>query len=815
MTVFCSYNEMTDDLSNQKNLSTVLLVSSLLFAGWVNAATVEYDLTIAENIVHYSGWPARAMTINGGIPGPVLQFTEGDLARIHVRNAMPVETSVHWHGLLVPPEMDGVPFVSFPPIAPGTTFTYEFPIRQSGTYWYHSHTSLQEQSGVYGAIRILPSHQDHTADLDRAVILSDWTDTDPHEVLRTLKRGSDWMAIEKGSEQSIFGAARLGKLGNYFSRELQRMPAMDIADISYDRFLVNGLSEQVMTDATGKTVRLRIVNGGAGTNFYLEYAGGSMTIISADGQPVEPLEENRFLIAIAETYDVLVKVPDRGAYELRATAQDGSGFATLWLGTGERHPAPDIPKPNLYHTMGSVSLKQVFALTPAGSMGMTDRDVKAGRFDQPGMMGMSMEMNGMQHGAGEPGMDHGGHGMPLMNRPGDATQQEELEALFEADTAPALPAADSTMPHADHQMPSRHQQQAPQAIMAEHSGKRFATDFRPLAADVSSAGPLAIDGMSAERPWPPYEKLRAPRSTALPEDQPIREIRLTLDGDMERYVWFLNNKPLSESDSIRINEGEVVRFIMINRTMMHHPMHLHGHFFRVINGQGDRAPLKHTGNVAPMSTTVIEFDANEVGDWFFHCHLLYHMKTGMARVVSYENFTLNPQMSAIRPQLYKDSWYVWGQAEILSNMTEGFLTVANTRNNLSLEWEVGWGQVEETEWEALLTWNRYINRFFTLFAGANFGDAIEDDRAVAGLRYLLPFMLETRAFVGSDGEARVSIARSFELMPRLSLDGLVQYDTDSYWEYIAGLSYTLSKSFSLRAQWHSDYRWGAGLQVRF
>lgn len=772
----------------------MLLALLLLVPSAGLAATVEYDLTVAENEVNISGQPTPAMTINGGIPGPVLRFTEGDLARIRVHNAMPVETSIHWHGVLVPPGMDGVPLVSFPPIAPGATFTYEFPIRQSGTYWYHSHTSLQEQSGVYGAIVIRPRTESVGADVDRVVMLSDWTDVDPHEVLRTLKRGSDWMAIEKGSAQSILGAARLGRLGAYFGRELNRMPAMDVADISYDRFLVNGRPEQTMTDTAGKTVRLRIINGGAGTNFYLEYAGGMMTIVSADGQPVEPIKEKRFLIAIAETYDVLVHVPDQGAYELRATAQDGSGFASLWLGDGVRHPAPEIPKPDLYHVMGGTSLKRILALTPAGSMGMPDSAVEAGRFDRPGMAMMEMESNrhGEQDGArAMAGMTHDGHDGGMARQAGDGRAHAELETLFAADGSGA------------------------KARSADVSGRRFAGDFRPLASDVASAGPLAVDGMSPERPWPPYARLRATHSTALGADKPVREIRLTLDGDMERYVWFLNNRPLSESDAIHIREGEVVRFIMINRTMMHHPMHLHGHFFRVVNGQGDRSPLKHTVDVAPMSTTVIEFDANEVGDWFFHCHLLYHMKSGMARVVSYDNFKPDPDVQAVRPRLYRESWYAWGLADVLSNMTEGSVTAADTRNTLNLSWEVGWGHVEETEWEALATWDRYVNRFFSLFVGADVGDAIEDDRAIAGLHYLLPLMLESRAFVGSDGEARVEVSREFRLTPRLSLEGLAQYDTDSYWEYIGGANYTLGKSLSLRVQWHSDYRWGAGLQVRF
>lgn len=229
----------------------------------------------------------------------------------------------------------------------------------------------------------------------------------------------------------------------------------------------------------------------------------------------------------------------------------------------------------------------------------------------------------------------------------------------------------------------------------------------------------------------PYKQLRAPKPTVFRGDKQVREIRLTLDGDMERYVWFLNNKPLSETDSILVKEGEVVRFIMINRTMMHHPLHLHGHFFRVINGQGDHAPLKHTVDVAPMSTTVIEFDANEVGDWFFHCHLLYHMKTGMARLIHYDQYETPASVTDIRAQLYKDPWYFWAEAEVLSNMTEGFITAANTRHTLTAMWEYGWQDVAENEWEGLFTWDYYINRFFTVFTGLDVlgeGSETEDTR---------------------------------------------------------------------------------------
>ncbi len=761
------------------------------------AVLVTCDLTLARRAVDITGKPAAGMTVNGSIPGPTLTFTEGDTARIRVHNTMDVDTSIHWHGLLVPPGMDGVPYVSFPPIAPGATFTYEFPIRQSGTYWYHSHTNLQEQSGVYGAIVIRPRGAVPDADRDFVVVLSDWTDEDPAEVNRTLKRGSEWYAIEKGSAQSILGAARLGMLGDYFRRELQRMPPMDIADVAYDRFLANGRPETTLAAAPGETVRLRIVNGSATTYFLLQFAGGPMNIVSADGLPVTPVRENRFLIAVAETYDVRVTVPADGAYELRATAHDGSGYASVWIGSGPRHPAPDVPRPNLYTTMGGLDLKKILALTPAGSMGMPDSAVRAGAFDRPGMAGMgAMER---EESGDIPGMQ-----MPATAH-NDAAAAQGMPGMkgMRHDKTPAADRGGS---------PST------TAPPSARNGRKFATDFRLLAADVSAAPRLAVDGMDPARPWAPYTGLRAPAPTAFSKGKPVREIRLTLDGDMERYVWFLNNKPLSESDSIRIRRGEVVRFIMINRTMMHHPMHLHGHFFRVINGQGDHAPLKHTVDVAPMSTTVIEFDANEFGDWFFHCHLLYHMKAGMARVVHYEKFTLGPQLAAVRPNLYRDPWYFWGRADVLSNMTGGFATVSNTRNILTAAWQVGWQGVDDTDWEGLFTWDRYINRFLRLFAGADLlgtRDERDDSRGVFGLRYLLPLNIESAAWVDTDGGARFVLAKSLPLTPRLSLFGELQYDTHDDWEGRTGLAYQVCKKVSLLGQWHSDYGFGGGLQIRF
>ncbi len=764
----------------QQSLLRILFLMLLSVPSTVRAKTVEYDLTIARETVNMTGKPVMGMTVNGRIPGPTLRFTEGDTAVIRVHNRMNVETSIHWHGLLVPPGMDGVPNVSFPPIQPGKTFVYSFPIRQSGTYWYHSHTSLQEQSGVYGAIVINPRSETLRTDRDYTVLFSDWTNEDPHEVNRLLKRGSEWYAIEKGSAQSIFGAARLHRLGDYFKRELQRMPPMDIADVAYDRFLANGKPELKLKAEPGEQIRLRLVNGSSTTYFLLDFSGGPVTIISADGQEVKPVAENRFLIAVAETYDVLFKMPSGGAYEFRATAQDGSGFASVWFGKGPRHFAPEIPKPDLYANPGKLNWKRVFALTPAGSMGMSDSMIKAGKFDQPGMMKMGA-MKGMKKGSGKKGMD-------MTNRTAGAAMKK-MAMKTTTDPEPAM-----------------------------KTGKKYGRNFHWLASDVSSSGNLAVDGMSPDRPWAPYKDLQSINPTAFSPDQPVREIRLTLDGDMERYVWFLNNKPLSESDSIRIRKGEIVRFIMINRTMMHHPMHLHGHFFRVLNGKGAFSPLKHTVDVAPMSTTVIEFNANEFGDWFFHCHLLYHMKSGMARLVHYEGFKLNPQLAKVRPNLYKDSWYAWGRADFQTNMAEGSFILSNTRNILSLEWETGWQDVEGTEWESVFAWDRYINRFFSVFVGMDEfgGNRIrEKTRGVAGFRYLLPFNLESRVWADSEGGARFNLGKTFQLTPRLEMSYEAQYDTHDKWEGIGRFSYLIGKKLSLIAQWHSDYGVGCGVRVRF
>ncbi|MBT4510680.1 MAG: multicopper oxidase domain-containing protein, partial [Chloroflexi bacterium] len=379
----------------------IVAFAILLKSGEICAETVECQLTIEHGTVNFTGKKRPAMTINGGIPGPTLRFREGDQAVIHVHNKMDVATSVHWHGILLPNDQDGVPYLTYPPIAPNATFTYRFPIMHAGTYWYHSHSGLQEQQGVYGSIAIEPKVDRYCGIRDEVILLSDWSDENPHEIMRTLKRGSEWYAVKKGSSQSVFGAAKAGVLGNFFKRELTRMPPMDIADVAYDRFLANGQSEAHINAKPGQRLRLRLIDGSATTYFFVEFAGGPMKIISSDGIDVQPFNEDRFLIAVAETYDLLVTVPQDGSYELRATAHDGSGHTTVWIGQGQKHPAPDVPKPDLYALMGGVTLRSVMALPPADSMGMPDWKIDAGMFDQPGMNMDDMDMGGMDHGQSE------------------------------------------------------------------------------------------------------------------------------------------------------------------------------------------------------------------------------------------------------------------------------------------------------------------------------------------------------------------------------------------------------------------------------
>ena len=654
----------------------------------VFAGIVEYDLDINFKTINISGKSSKAMAINNSIPGPTLRFREGDTARISIKNSMNVETSIHWHGLLLPYRQDGVPYLTNPPIEPGKTNVFEFPIKQSGTYWFHSHTGLQEQRGVYGSIVITPKEGERvSSDQDKVIVLSDWTDENPDEVLRTLKSGNDFYSIKKGTMQNLFGAAKRNALSDMAKRSSMRMPPMDISDVAYDAFLANGKKEMEIPAKSGEKVRLRFINSATASYFYLQFAGGPVEIVSADGKDVQPVKVDRLLMAIAETYDLIVTVPKNGSYEFRATAQDGSGHSSIFIGNGKRIFAPNVPKPNLYKM--KMSMKK-------------SMDKK---------MGMGT--------------------MPPMN----------------------------------------------------------------------------------QRPSSPYKKLRSIGKSILPKQNPKREIVLTLTGDMERYILSMDGETLSADNMIRIRHGENVRIVLINKTMMHHPMHLHGHFFRVINGQGDYSPLKHTVDVPPLATQIIEFEASEYNDWFFHCHILYHAKSGMARVVSYEDTELDLDLKKIRHNLYKDTWYGNTIGTAQSHMTDGLAVLSNSKNILSTTWQVGWQRVDKTDFDVELAYDRYFNRFLNLYAGINLVN--EYERGIFGIRYLLPFNIESTFRIDSAGELRIELGQSLQLTDRIMVFGNAEYDTESREEWLLGGKYILSKNVSMIGQYHSDFGAGAGLEFRY
>jgi CopA family copper-resistance protein len=582
---------------------------------------VSFDLTVARQRIDIAGAGAVAHTLNGTVPGPLIELHEGHEARLRVHNALDEDTSTHWHGILLPFEMDGVPGVTFPGIRPGDTFEARFPVRQAGTYWYHSHSGLQEQSGVYGPLVIHPAGgYAEPFERDYVVLLSDWTFEDPWTVLAKLKKVSHYYNFQ---QQTLPQVLSEGRWHEWLAWAGMRMSPTDIADVTgYTyTYLMNGrhpAGNWTGLFRPGERVRLRFINASAMTYFNLRIPGLPMTVVQADGQDVQPVETDELQIAVAETYDVIVTPAEDRAYTVFAESMDRSGYASGTLAP-RLGMAAAIP-----------------ALRPRPLRTMVDM--------------------GMEHGAGGHG-GHGGHG-------GMPAAQGSASAGSHAGP-PVSPAAHhdhGAMDHADmgHARPMAHDGHAGHAMsgpaVPAHAAPRSALTGRQRAApgpvvarhdgDTHGVGNQAVSMVQRDRTAEPgtglgevdhrvlvYADLHSRRPGADPRE-PARTVELHLTGHMERYMWSFDGKKFSEvTGPIVFHYGERLRIVLVNDTMMEHPIHLHGMFVELDNGAGAFRPRKHTVSVKPAERLTLRVTADEPGRWAFHCHLLYHMHMGMFRVV--------------------------------------------------------------------------------------------------------------------------------------------------------------------------------------
>ncbi|AQX12777.1 MULTISPECIES: multicopper oxidase domain-containing protein [Elizabethkingia] len=775
---------------------------------------VRYDLYVSDSMVNYTGKHAHAYAINGQLPAPTLYFTEGDTAEIHVHNNLKKEnTALHWHGVMLENKEDGIPFLTQKPIKPGETYVYRFKISQNGTYWYHSHQGLQEQMGMYGMLVFRKRGEaktDRKVQADIPVMLSEWTNEHPHQVMRRLQMGvADWYAIKKKSVQSYSEAIASGNFFAKLKNEWKRMEAMDISDVYYDKFLLNGQpSTEYKKLKAGDKVRLRVANGGASSYFWLTYAGGKITVVGNDGNDVEPVEVDRLIIGISETYDIEVTIPENKSFEFRSTSEDRTGYASLWLGDGEKVEAPGLKRLMLFEGMKSMNnmMKMNGDMKPMNmKMGLQQMDANSVMYpevpeeDRKATMKHLKEMMNPVKKSKPEKQEHANHDMPLQLSDSKADEQTGHNMT------------DKKENHGGDDTPL----QLSDSKADEHAGHNMA--------DMTKEKPVTLN----------YNMLRSTEMTILPADAPVKELKFTLEGNMRRYVWSLDNKTVTETDKIKIKRGEVVRITLYNNSMMRHPMHLHGHDFRVINSQGEYSPLKNVLDLMPMETVTIEFPANQDGDWFFHCHILYHMMAGMGRIFSYEDSKPNPYLTNPKKDwkdFLKDNhmWAHTATVAIESRSTHAALRVGDAR--YELQGELHTGYTKSNGYEAELKFGRYIGKFQWLYPyigfqsrsrtddpGENrktmFGQFAEHDKRhvfAAGFQYILPWLVTADTSIDQNGKVRLQLQREdIPISPRIR--GSFMVNTDK--EYRMGLSYILQKWLQVSSHYDSDMGWSAGLTL--
>ncbi|GAA4502398.1 copper resistance system multicopper oxidase [Gluconacetobacter tumulicola] len=537
-----------------------------------------FDLAIGPVGVNVTGRPARAIGINGTTPAPILRWRQGDTVELTVTNQLREPSSIHWHGIRLPADMDGVPGLSFAGIPPGGRFTYRFRLHQSGTYWYHSHSGFQEQIGLYGALIVDPrAGYAQPFDREYVIVLSDWTDVDPADIVSNLKFQSDYYNFRQRTVGTFVRDAAGQGLGPTIADRLRwgamNMAPTDISDVSgiIYTYLVNGCAPAANWTGLfrpGERVRLRVINAASMTLFDMRIPGLTMQVVQADGNDVEPVPVDEFRIAPAETYDVIVTPSGPGPYTIFAQSEDRTGYARGTLATtpGQTGPIPPMdPRP----------------LRTMADMGMAGMDTPHG--------------------------DAAHSDMPRMDMPGK--EQGDMPGM-KMDTMPAPAPTPSTPPAPPLGVEMQNIAQMPTNRLAEPGAGLEGNGRRVLT----------------------YADLRATIPGADPRP-PSREITLRLTGNMERFIWGFDGRKFSEAPPIRLRVGERVRFVLINDTMMEHPIHLHGLWSELENGHGAFRPYKHTIIVKPGERLSYLVTADEPGLWAYHCHLLYHMEVGMFRTV--------------------------------------------------------------------------------------------------------------------------------------------------------------------------------------
>ncbi|MFP0734496.1 multicopper oxidase domain-containing protein [Acinetobacter baumannii] len=553
-----------------RKLSHVLLIGVGLFSStWVMAAVKEYDLTIAEQTVNITGKPLKRITVNGKFVAPLLEFEEGDDAVIRVHNKLKnQDSSIHWHGLILPGIMDGVPgFNKFDGIAPNKTYEYKFKVRQNGTYWYHSHSKGQEQDGLYGPLVIYPKNKvpltaGEKADRDYVVLLSDFHNSTSGQIMSNLKKEADYYQNRRETVFDVFKQIkRDGLKATWKDRSMwnqMRMLKTDMSDVTNYTFLMNGKTpEQNWTGnfKAGEKVRLRFINASAMSLFDVRIPNLKMTVVSADGQPVKPVPVDEFRIGTAETYDVIVE-PKQASYQIEAESIDRSGFS---IGT--------------LHDENTSPVKNIMMPTPRPRALLTMEDMGMNH-DMSSMKGMNHDMSSMK------GMDH-----DMSSKTMSSSGSDEVVYGWANASTPA--------------------------------------------------------GLKALQ-YSDLQSLTPQKDTRAPE----REIEIRLGGNMERYIWTINGKKFNETEPFKVKYGERIRLKFVNDSMMAHPMHLHGMFMQLENGQDpSNMPNKHTVIVPPGKTVTTLLTADELGEWAIHCHLLYHMSAGMMNKLIVANVDSNSTSS--------------------------------------------------------------------------------------------------------------------------------------------------------------------------